>query len=89
MVDSDDTRPAGRTTGGEAAPGASAWRPSMTDRRLFKMGSIAGIWGSIVAFPFVVTHPHLPPGSAVGVLETVRDFGPWLFLHMGLGFEVA
>lgn len=58
----------------------------MTDRRLFKMGSTAGIWGSIAAFPFVVTHPHLPPGSAVGVLETVRDFGPWLFLHMGLMF---
>ena len=86
MVDPDDTRPAGRTTGGDAAGEASEWRPSMTDRRLFKMGSIAGIWGAIVAFPFVVTHPHLPPGSAVGVLETVRDFGPWLFLHMGLMF---
>jgi hypothetical protein len=58
----------------------------MTDRRLFKMGSIAGIWGALVAFPFVVTHPHLPPGDAQGVLETVRDFGPWLFLHMGLMF---
>jgi hypothetical protein len=69
------------------APGAhDDRRPSMTDRRLFKMGSMAGIWGAIVAFPFVVTHPHLPPGSAVGVLETVRDFGPWLFLHMGLMF---
>jgi hypothetical protein len=86
VVDPDDTRPAGRMTGGKAAGDASEWRPSMTDRRLFKMGSIAGIWGSIVAFPFVVTHPHLPPGSAVGVLETVRDFGPWLFLHMGLMF---
>lgn len=61
-------------------------RPSITDRRLFKMGSMAGIWGALAAFPFVVTHPHLPPGDAVGVLETVRDFGPWLFLHMGLMF---
>ena len=86
MVDPDETRPAGSTTGGEAAGRDSDWRPSMTDRRLFKMGSIAGIWGALVAFPFVVTHPHLPPGSAVGVLETVRDFGPWLFLHMGLMF---
>jgi hypothetical protein len=69
-----------------ALPAASERRPSITDRRLFKMGSIAGIWGALAAFPFVVTHPHLPPGSAVGVLETVRDFGPWLFLHMGLMF---
>lgn len=75
MTDPDDTR-----------VDPPAWRPSMTDRRLFKMGSIAGIWGAIVAFPFVVTHPHLPPGDAVGVLEVVRDFGPWLFLHMGLMF---
>ncbi len=75
MTDPDDTR-----------VDPPAWRPSMTDRRLFKMGSIAGIWGSIAAFPFVVTHPHLPPGDAVGVLEVVRDFGPWLFLHMGLMF---
>ena len=86
MTDPDDTRPGHRVTDGAASAGAEGWRPSMTDRRLFKMGSIAGIWGAIVAFPFVVTHPHLPPGSAVGVLETVRDFGPWLFLHMGLMF---
>lgn len=73
---------------GSPAPDASpvAYRPSITDRRLFKMGSVAGILGSIIAFPFVVTHPHLPPGDAVGVLEVVRDFGPWLFLHMGLMF---
>ena len=71
---------------GPADGEASARRPSITDRRLFRMGSLAGIWGSLVAFPFVVTHPHLPPGDAVGVLETVRDFGPWLFLHMGLMF---
>lgn len=50
------------------------------------MGSVAGMVGAVVAFPFVVTHPHLPPGDAVGVLEVVRDFGPWLFLHMGLMF---
>lgn len=86
MTDPDDSRPAGLTTDGSTGTGPQGWRPSMTDRRLFKMGSIAGIWGAIVAFPFVVTHPHLPPGSAVGVLETVRDFGPWLFLHMGLMF---
>ena len=70
----------------QVLPAPTERRPSITDRRLFKMGSIAGIWGALVAFPFVVTHPHLPPGSAVGVLETVRDFGPWLFLHMGLMF---
>lgn len=66
--------------------GDSDRRPSITDRRLFKMGSMAGIGGAIAAFPFVVTHPHLPPGDAVGVLEVVRDFGPWLFVHMGLMF---
>ena len=86
MTDPDDTRPAGPTTDGSTGTGPPGWRPSMTDRRLFKMGSMAGIWGAIVAFPFVVTHPHLPPGDAVGVLEVVRDFGPWLFLHMGLMF---
>lgn len=72
--------------GPEGHDDAGGRRPSITDRRLFKMGSMAGIWGALAAFPFVVTHPHLPPGSAVGVLETVRDFGPWLFLHMGLMF---
>ena len=80
--------PGGPTSGrpDQAHTVATERRPSITDRRLFKMGSIAGIWGALAAFPFVVTHPHLPPGSAVGVLETVRDFGPWLFLHMGLMF---
>ena len=80
--------PGGLSTGipDPALPFPTERRPSITDRRLFKMGSIAGIWGALAAFPFVVTHPHLPPGDAVGVLETVRDFGPWLFLHMGLMF---
>ena len=86
MTDPDDARVTGRATVGRTGTDPSGWRPSITDRRLFKMGSIAGIWGALVAFPFVVTHPHLPPGDAVGVLETVRDFGPWLFLHMGLMF---
>lgn len=86
MTDREDPRPAGPRTDGTTGTGPPEWRPSMTDRRLFKMGSIAGIWGALVAFPFVVTHPHLPPGDAQGVLETVRDFGPWLFLHMGLMF---
>lgn len=89
MTDPDDTGVTGRTTAGRTGTESAEWRPSMTDRRLFKMGSIAGIWGALVAFPFVVTHPHLPPGSAVGVLETVRDFGPWLFLHMGLMFVLV
>jgi hypothetical protein len=80
----DEARPAQERPGPPEAYGDH--RPSITDRRLFKMGSMAGIWGAIVAFPFVVTHPHLPPGDAVGVLEVVRDFGPWLFLHMGLMF---
>jgi hypothetical protein len=89
VTDPDDARVTGRTTDARTGPDPAEWRPSMTDRRLFKMGSIAGIWGALVAFPFVVTHPHLPPGSAVGVLETVRDFGPWLFLHMGLMFVLV
>lgn len=84
---SDDVDPALQPTGPTEAGAADGdRRPSITDRRLFKMGSIAGIWGALAAFPFVVAHPHLPPGNAVGVLETVRDFGPWLFLHMGLMF---
>ena len=40
----------------------------------------------MIAFPFVAFHPHLPPGDPQGVLETVRDFGPWLVLHLGLIF---
>ena len=68
MTDPDDTRVAERATDGRTGTDSGPWRPSMTDRRLFKMGSIAGIWGALVAFPFVVTHPHLPPGDAVGVL---------------------
>lgn len=86
MTDPAGAGPTGTAASDEAAPATPGWRPSITDRRLFKLGSMAGIWGAIVAFPFVVTHPHLPPGDAVGVLEVVRDFGPWLFLHMGLMF---
>jgi hypothetical protein len=83
----DEARPVRERPGApETQEAGDDRRPSITDRRLFKMGSMAGIWGALAAFPFVVTHPHLPPGDAVGVLEVVRDFGPWLFLHMGLMF---
>ena len=61
-------------------------RPWLSDAHLYRWGTVSGMVGAVVAFPFVAFHPHLPPGDAVGVLETVRDFGPWLFLHLGLIF---
>lgn len=61
-------------------------RQGISDRLLYRWGVPAGVVGSLVAFPFVAFHPHLPPGNAQGVLETVRDFGPWLVLHLGLIF---
>jgi hypothetical protein len=64
-------------------PGRPA-RQGLSDRLLYRWGVPAGVVGSLVAFPFVAFHPHLPPGNAQGVLETVRDFGPWLVLHLGL-----
>lgn len=57
---------------------------AISDRRLYSMGVWGGAVGAVVAFPFVAFHPHLPPGDAVGVLETVLDFPLWLFLHFGL-----
>ncbi len=67
---------------GPAAPPKKA--QAITDRHLYRMGVVGGTVGSVVALPFVALHPHLPPGSAVGVIKTVLDFGPWLFLHFGL-----
>lgn len=67
MTDPADSGPTGPTTNDEATSGPSGWRPSITDRRLFKLGSMAGIWGAIAAFPFVVTHPHLPPPATRSV----------------------
>jgi hypothetical protein len=57
---------------------------AISDRHLYRMGAVAGSVGAIVAFPFVAMHPHLPPGDATGVLQTVLDFPAWLFLHFGL-----
>jgi hypothetical protein len=57
---------------------------AISDLRLYRMGVWGGAVGAVVAFPFVALHPHLPPGDAVGVLRTVRDFPAWLFLHFGL-----
>lgn len=57
---------------------------AITDRHLYRMGVVGGMVGAVVALPFVALHPHLPPGDATGVLKTVLDFGPWLFLHFGL-----
>ncbi len=57
---------------------------AISDRRLYSMGVWGGAVGAVVAFPFVAFHPHLPPGDATGVLETVLDFPAWLFLHFGL-----
>ncbi len=56
------------------------------DRHLFHFGWLFGALGALAAFPFVVTHPHLPPGDAVGVIETVIDFPAWLLVHAGLIF---
>lgn len=71
-------------TTGNPAPPAVRKVQAISDRHLYRMGVWAGAIGSVVAFPFVATHPHLPPGDATGVLTTVLDFGPWLFLHFGL-----
>lgn len=57
---------------------------AISDRHLYRMGAVGGAAGAVVAFPFVALHPHLPPGDATGVLETVLDFPAWLFLHFGL-----
>jgi hypothetical protein len=57
---------------------------AISDRHLYRMGAVGGAVGAVVAFPFVALHPHLPPGDAVGVLQTVIDFPAWLFLHFGL-----
>jgi hypothetical protein len=57
---------------------------AISDRHLYRMGVVAGSVGAVVAFPFVALHPHLPPGDATGVLQTVLDFPAWLFLHFGL-----
>jgi hypothetical protein len=57
---------------------------AISDRHLYRMGVVAGCGGAVVAFPFVALHPHLPPGDAIGVLQTVLDFPAWLFLHFGL-----
>lgn len=59
-------------------------RETISDRHLYRMGVVGGAVGAVVAFPFVAFHPHLPPGDATGVLETVLDFPLWLFLHFGL-----
>ncbi len=66
-----------------AAPPAKRTQ-AISDRHLYRMGVVAGGAGAIVAFPFVALHPHLPPGDATGVLQTVLDFPAWLFLHFGL-----
>jgi hypothetical protein len=57
---------------------------AITDRHLYRMGVVGGSVGAVVALPFVALHPHLPPGDASGVLQTVLDFPAWLFLHFGL-----
>jgi len=57
---------------------------AISDRHLYRIGAVGGAVGAVVAFPFVALHPHLPPGDATGVLQTVLDFPPWLFLHFGL-----
>ncbi len=68
---------------GPATPPAKKVQ-AISDRHLYRMGAVAGGVGAIVAFPFVALHPHLPPGDASGVLQTVLDFPAWLFLHFGL-----
>lgn len=66
------------------APPSSRQTQTISDRHLYRMGAVGGAVGAVVAFPFVALHPHLPPGDASGVLQTVLDFPPWLFLHFGL-----
>jgi hypothetical protein len=65
-------------------PGEPAW--VTFDRHLFHFGWLFGAVGAIAAFPFVVTHPHLPPGDPEGVIHTVLDFKAWLLIHLGLMF---
>ena len=86
MHDSDVTearRPSPHVARAARVPGEPAW--ITFDRHLFHLGWLFGAIGAVAAFPFVVTHPHLPPDPE-GVMRTVRDFDAWLLIHVGLMF---
>ncbi len=56
------------------------------DRRLVRIGAIAGIAGSLLAMVGNLLHPQTPTGDPLGVAEAIAGSASWMPVHLTIVF---
>jgi hypothetical protein len=57
-------------------------KPSPEEWSIFRIGSVAGIIGSLLAMVGNLLHPATPTGSPVGVARTIAQSENWVLIHL-------